>query len=198
MKYVKMLGLLALAAAALMALASPASATRTTFPQGELYTDVIHAHSEGHVVLHNPIAKIECTGTVSGKIESDGPGAAITAKGNVTPSFSNCTNSWHVTTVAGGTLELHFIAHGVSTLTSNGATVESTRFGITCRYATANTHIGTLTDSSTVEGTATKTATIHINGAIPFHSGSPLCGSGSTQWTGAYKITTPDTLWVDL
>ena len=65
MKYVKMLGLLAVAAAALMAFAGTASATTVT-SGGVTYTGEIAASAEGHAVLDNPIAKIECASTVAG------------------------------------------------------------------------------------------------------------------------------------
>ena len=197
MKYVKILGLLAVAAAALMAFAGSASATSLTSPTGTLYTGAIASTAEGHAVLDNPIAKIECASSVSGeKIESHGAG--VTAKGQIkTLTFGNpvgeCTNNWHVTVVTAGELEIHWKAAGEGTLTSSKATVESTRFGITCRYATSGTSIGTLTDSHKTGATAT----LDISASIPFHSGSGLCGSGATAWTGSYIVNTPDKLYID-
>lgn len=218
MKYVKILGLLAVAAAALMAFAASASATTITggnnhaTATGSVYTENIKATVEtnGHAVLLNPIAKIECHSVVEGKVESHGPGK--TAKGKITKLqwgehgktdasgnlTGTCTNNWHVTTVAAGELEIHWKAEHEGTVTSIGATVEATRFGITCRYKTESTPIGTLTDSHKTGTTAApKTATFDIHGLIPFHSGSPLCGSGTTTWEGAYEILTPDTLYID-
>jgi hypothetical protein len=192
MKYVKVLGLLAAAVAALMAFAGTASATQITSPTGTLYTGTVHAVSEGHVVLHNPIAKIECESTVD--IGSLTHGVGVTAKGTISSlSFTGCTNSWHVTVVTGGELEIHPDTPGGGqydgTLTSSGATVESTRFGVNCRYSTSNTEIGTLTGGAH--------ATLSISAAIPFHNGSPLCGSGATSWTGSYTIDSPTSLYVD-
>ena len=192
MKYIKILGLLAIAASAFMAFAASASATTITSPTGTLYTGTIHAVSAGHAVLHNPIAKIECNGTVHGASLTHGAG--VTAKGSVSVAFTNCTNSWHVTVVSGGTLEVHNDTPGGGTydgnLTSTGATVEATRFGISCRYSTSATPVGTVTGGST--------ATIHINASIPFHSGSGLCGSGATLWTGGYTVKSPATgIFVD-
>jgi hypothetical protein len=188
MKYVKILGLLAVAAAALMAFAGSASATTLTSPKGTTYTGKIHAVSEGHAVLHNPIAKIECASTVEGEVTSHGSG--VTVVGHIsTLDFTNCTNSWHVTTVAPGFLEIHWTSANNGTLTSSEAKVSSTRFGITCTYGTNKTDIGTVTGG--------KTATLDIEGSIPFLEGSGLCGSGATQWTGSYSIDTPDELLVD-
>ncbi len=190
MKYIKILGLLAVAAAAMMAFAGSASATTVTSNDGT--TPTIEASAEGHAVLHNPIAKIECASTVKGAVESHGSG--VTAKGNIASltfgsPVGTCTNDWHVTVVSAGSLEIHSIGSGNGTLTSSGATVEATRFGINCRYSTNNTDIGTVTGG--------EHATLHIQASIPFHSGSFLCGSGATVWTGSYKVSSPTNLTVD-
>ncbi len=195
MRYVKIFGLLAVAAAALMAFAGSASATTLTSPLGTTYTGEIHADNEnGHVKLENPIAKIECASTVSGHIERHGTG--VTVGGKITTlDFTGCTNSWHVTSIANGELELHYVSAGVGTLTSTGAKVDTTRLGVTCVYQTNETHIGTATDSSITKGTAT----LHVSAEIPINSteSSGLCGSGKAKWEGAYTVTTPMELWID-
>lgn len=202
MKYVKILGLLAVAAAALMAFAGTASATTVTSPTGTTYGTgskfPIHASSEGHAVLHNPIAKIECPSTVNGHLSTNGVthagGTTTAATGPITSlSFEPCTNSWHVTVNVPGSLEV--VSDGIAgtydgPVYSEGATVTSTRLGIECRYSTGETtKIGTL-----VGGTPAKMV---IEASIPFHGGSGLCGSGATAWTGTYKVTTPGSLFVD-
>jgi uncharacterized protein YaiE (UPF0345 family) len=197
MKYVKILGLLAVAAAALMAFAGSASATTITSPTGTVATPAIKAESVGHAILHNPIAKIECHSTVEGKVESHGQknakGETLAATGKISKlEFINCTNSWHVTTNVAGSLEVLSSGKGDynGTVYSEGATVTSTRFGIECRYSTGATlKIGTLTGGAP--------ATMHIEASIPFHSGSSFCGSGATAWTGSYKVTSPTSLYVD-
>jgi hypothetical protein len=189
MKYVKMLGLLAVAAAALMAFAGTASADTATSPTGTTYTGSLHASSEGHAVLHNPIAKIECPSTVGGTIDTHGPGVKVSGAIS-TLTFNNCTDSWHVTVVAAGRLSADGYASGYDgDIYSSGATVEATRFGISCRYATNTTTVGRLTAGST--------PTMHINASIPFHSGSIFCGSGATVWTGGYTVSTPSSLYID-
>jgi hypothetical protein len=138
MKHMKSLGLLLMTAlAALMMFASPASALLTS-SEGEFPT--ISAAAEGHVVLDNPIAKIECASSFGGKVESN---FLLFAAGKVsTLSFTFCTNSWHVTVVASGSFQLNTLCCGEGALTSSGATIEATRLGITCRYATNWTPIG--------------------------------------------------------
>jgi hypothetical protein len=183
MKYVKILGLLAVAAAALMAFAGSASATTvTTTTGGSAATPTIHAENEnGHVTLVNNIAAIECSSTVEGKVESHGAGA--TASGKLTwLLFTACTNSWHVTNTNTGSLEVHWTSGHNGTLTSSGALVTATRFGVICNYETNNTSIGTVTGGSP--------ATLHIEASIPLAAGSSgLCGTGNAKWSGAYVTT---------
>jgi hypothetical protein len=175
-------GLLTVAAVAAMALATGASATTVaTTTGGAAATPTIHAVNEGaHITLHNSIANISCTSTVEGTVESHGAG--VTAAGNVaTLSFVSCTESWVVTTVKSGSLELHYTSGHNGTLTSSGMTITATRFGISCSYATSNTDIGTLTGGNP--------ATLDIGASIPRHSGSFLCGGSSAAWTGSYQTT---------
>jgi hypothetical protein len=189
MKYVKMLGLLAVAAAAFMAFAGTASADEATSPTGTTYKGALSAEAEGHAVLDNPIAKIECASSVSGNIESEDK-AGENVSGNIESlSFSNCTDSWHVTVVSAGSLSVNATGSYNGDVFSSGATVEATRFGISCRYATSNTTVGTATGGSP--------ATMDISAAIPFHSGSIFCGSGATTWTGSYSVTSPSSLYID-
>jgi len=186
MKNARTWGLLMVVAAVLTAFASPASATTGTSTEGTTFT--FSAAAEGHLVMDNPIAKIECASAVTGKIESHGAG--VTARGNLSAlSFTNCTNSWHVTVVLAGWFEYHSIGSGDATVTTTGMTIEATRVGITCRYGTSSTDIGTLTDGTH--------ATIDLSGALPFHGGSGLCGSGAMTWTGSYKVNSPTNLSFD-
>ncbi|HEU4738882.1 MAG TPA: hypothetical protein VFS54_07355 [Solirubrobacterales bacterium] len=189
MKFVKTLGLFALVAASLMAFTASAPATTVTSPAGTAYTGEIFLMSEGHVVIHNPIAKIECE-ALSTIPNIAKHGNAVTAEATLESFlFFHCTNEWHVTTVSQGSIEIHHLTgtnHG--TVTSSGMTIEATRFGVTCRYKTLNTDIGTLTGGIP--------ATFHLEGALPFHSGSPLCGAGTTKWTGSFNVTTPSKLFI--
>lgn len=205
MKFVKTLGLLAVVGAALMAFAGSASATLITAPTGTAYTGEIHATSEGTAVLKNPIANIECHSTTRGTSLTHGSGQ--TAKGAITNLLwgksgnlnGTCHGDWHVTTDTPGTLEIHWIAPGEGTLTSSGAKVRTTIFGINCIYTTTNTHIGTLTDSHrTASGGVDGTATLHVKASIPIDPESSIfCGSGNASWEGSYKIETPHTIYID-
>lgn len=203
MKYVKILGLLAVAAAALMAFAASASATTITSPTGTPYTGEIHATSEnGHVTLKNPILNIECSSTVQGLELTHGKD--VTAEGEITQLLwgekpgvyaGKCTNNWHVTTVKPGKLQIHWLEEDVGTLTSSGAKVDTTRLGLTCVYETNSTDIGLLTDSHKTGATAT----LHVNAAIPIEpaESSGLCGSGNAEWKGSYEIDKPMLIYID-
>jgi hypothetical protein len=209
MKYAKMLGLLAVAAAALMAFAGAASATVLTSPAGTQYgaEKEIKASTEGLAVLHSENAPtaftVECEGSVEGVIEKGGSGAE-TVSGPITKgklTFTPCQNGATVVVGKEGSLEVHTnaeISNGNGTLTSSGAeiTIHVPVLNIKCIYTTNNTDVGTLTGSKNQVG-EDKRATLDINSAtIPRTGGSAFCGTGGF-WTGSYRVTTPTYLDVD-
>jgi hypothetical protein len=204
MKYVKMLGLAAVAAAALMAFvgASTASATvlcktkvnaKGNCPKGWGYEGEIHAVSEiEKPTLTGELMNVECKeSTVSGNategtaVSTETPNGAIAVL-----SFSTC--NCEVIVVEKGTLEVHAKDDlGNGTVTSTGARITincTTIFGkVHCEYKTNATDIGTLTGSSTTG----ETATIDITAEIPIIKTDSLCGNLAV-WHAKYKITTPD------
>lgn len=188
MKTAKILGLLG-AVAATMAFAASASATTLTGPNGET-TPTLHFVSEGHVKTAS-FAAIECASTFEYTVTSHGKGFPVGGTVN-NLTFSSCTNGWHATVVAAGTMTIHYKTSGEGTVTSTGMTVTKTRLGVTCNFATNNTVIGTITDTTVA---ANKLGTIDISGEVPVHAGSSgLCGAGPTKWTGFYASTTAITL----
>jgi hypothetical protein len=204
MKYVKMLGMLAVAAAALMAFAGIASASTLTGPTtGTTATNL--TATAGVTSLDGAFVTVTCQKShVAGSVTSQG--AAQTVKGNISAlSFSEC--NFATTVESNGTLELHAIRPGVSphttclagdgdkcdgTLTSSGAKVTITTSVGSCTFTTNNTPIGTVTGSSTTGGKAK----LDIQASIPRTGGSFLCGSSGT-WTGSYTVDTPSSLWID-
>jgi hypothetical protein len=191
MKYLKMLGLAAVAACALMAFVGAGSASATTLTCTGLATPcpVGHkmvAHSEGHVTLHPIIGDIVCNGTIEGSITNAGS-TTTTVVGSVPKTgltWSNCTNNEDVTTLVGGTLELHTINTSEGTVTSSGTEVTVEAYGFHCIFKTASTDIGTFTAKSGADATFDIKATIPRTGG---RSGA-FCGS-SAQWTGSYTVT---------
>jgi len=210
MKYLKMLGLAAVAACALLAVVGVGAASATTLtcaektPDGTHHelklcsnTQILHAVSVGKAVLDAPFGNIECNSTTHGTITNPGS-ASTTASGPIPKGgliFNEC-GSDTVTVLKEGSLEIHTDVEGVTdfngTVTSIGAEVTIVHLGFHCIFGTgAGTDIGTLTGSTTTG----KTATMHIKATIPRTGGSSgaFCGS-SAPWTGTYDITTPDTL----
>jgi hypothetical protein len=186
MKYVKMLGLLAVAAAALMAFTGVASATTLTSPSGTTYTSTIAA-TAGATSLHGPFTTVTCQkSTVEGQVESHGAG--VTAGGSIsTLDFSEC--NFPVKVLKNGSLEVHATSGGNGTLTTSGAEITIETSIANCLFTTKSTDVGTLTGGTT--------AVLDINSAgIPRTGHSIFCGSSGT-WTGSYTVNTPDTLLVD-
>jgi hypothetical protein len=179
MKYVKMLGLLAVAAAALMAFAGTASADSITSDGGT--TPTLEATST-NATLHNGVGTISCSSAVKGNVEGHGAGSNVT--GTITSlTFEPCVGgSVHNAGIVGGTLSLNATSTNHGTLSSSGANVTVTMFGVLCGYETNNTTIGT------VEGGTH--AVLNISATLTRTHGSFFCG-GTGNWTGNYTVNSP-------
>lgn len=203
MKYVKMLGMLAIAAAALMAFVGTASASTITSPTGTAATNL--TATAGATSLDGAFVTVTCQKShVAGSVTSQGE--SQTVKGSISElSFTEC--NFPVKVEANGTLELHAIRPGVSphttclaedgdkcdgTLTSSEAKVTIETSVGNCTFTTNGTSIGTVTGTATTGGKAQ----LDITGKIPRTGGSFLCGSSGT-WTGSYTVDSPSTLWID-
>lgn len=192
MKYAKMLGVAAMALAALMAFAGTASATRVTAPANTLFTGTIKATST-NTELHNSFTfgTIKCGHSeVEGTVTSHGSG--VTAVGSISKlTFTSCTGGEPTSPVTKrGTLEVHYTSGTNGTATSNGAEViiHKTLVG-TCVFTTSNTDIGTVTGG--------KPASLDINSSTINQTGSnPFCPATAT-WTGNYTVTSPAELLLD-
>jgi hypothetical protein len=197
MNLTKMLGLLAVAAAATMAIAAPASATTLISPPGTIYTGTIKAHST-HLVLHGVFTDITCeTSEFEGKVEQHGNGVTVRGKLS-TLDFTRC--NFPVKVLKAGSLELHANAHvspgveGTGTVTLSGTEITMETSIANCIWSTSSTDLGTFTGTDDTKGTAV----LDINSAsIPRTGHSIFCGS-SGQLTGAYTFTAPDNLWLDV
>jgi hypothetical protein len=219
MKYVKMLGLAALAAAALMAFvgASSASATvlcltegvknggvtGTTCPEGwALSTSTeVHAVNEGTGVLTTTFKNIECKkSTITATLEEEenakhrAPLTLTEKSKGLTFEECNC----EVVVLNSGTLEVEWIEgthDGIIYSKNAEVTAEcSTVFGkVHCIYSTgAGTELGKATSTATTG----KTPTIDITEAvIPRLATNSLCAE-QAKWDAKYEITDPDALWV--
>ena len=204
MKYLKMLGLAAVAAMALTAFigASSASATvlctTTTTPCGTgWHVDSIVASvaSGQSVTLKNTSGTIEATCTVaSSTTTKTATGSATTTPAgtvsvaNLTwgPVGSGCTNT--TDTVAGGTLEVHWTSGDNGTVTGSGFEVTVVLAGVSCTLGLEGTKsIGDITGGHP--------AIMHVGVGVVKKSGSFLCPSTGT-WEGTYTITNHTKVYV--
>ena len=191
MKYIKMLGLAAIAAAALMAVVGAGTASATTLTDGSGNHPTFIAATSTHTNLHNSAINVTCTHSVAEGHPSTG-GTGLTVEGPLTYlDFTNC-GSWTVTVKKAGKLIVHGSGGNHGTLTSEGAEVTLSGFGLHCIFTTNTpTDIGTLTGSAVTKGHAV----LDIAGTIARTGGNSgaFCGS-SAQWTGSYTVTSPSVL----
>ncbi len=181
-KHVKILGLLAAGAAALMSFAGPASATTITSPEGTAYTDFVNGYSS-NTELDGAFVTVKCgNSNFSGYIWSHGSSTALMSVSGL--AFTEC--NYQVTVNNAGSLEID----SSNTVKSSGASIEIKTSVGTCVFTTLATDIGTLTEG--------KWPHLDINSAkISRTGGNFLCGSSGT-WTGSYTIGIPVVgLWVD-
>jgi hypothetical protein len=210
MKYVKMLGLAAVAAMALMAFvgASSASATvlckttgspqpgettGTTCAAGWAYSSgqEIHAVNVGNVTLDAKFKNITCTSsTVKGTTNAEEGTPLGGPEGTLTFGGCNCT----VTVLHAGTLTIEWIPdshNGTLRSTGNETTTICTVLGLPvhCTYVTNNTHVGVLAGGTD----PTFTASAHI--PVDEANSDGVCPEEST-WTATYTVTTPQPLYI--
>jgi hypothetical protein len=198
MKYLKMLGLAAIAAMGLMVFLGASSASATVLctttdtpaclmPYGQL--TVIDASLSGSAILESGSTTLDtCTGgTVKGKINNAG-GASETVSGNIEElTWTGCTNTTDTTAL--GSLEIHYIENTHNgTVTGKASKVTVNTLGVTCTYGTGTgTHLGTLTGG--------EAPVLNISTTVPKIEGSFICPS-SASWTASYTITEPHALYV--
>jgi hypothetical protein len=211
MKYLKMLGLAAVAAAALMAFvgSSTASATvlcktegiknggvtGTTCPPNQAYPagTTIHASLEAgtKAKLKTEFKTIECgKSTIHGSTNTEGgEGLPVTGpEGTLTFEECNC----EVKVLHAGTLSTQWIPETHNgTMTSSGSestTTCSTIFGnVHCIYVTEGNDLGELTGGAM--------ATVDAHAEIPRLPTNGLC-SAEALWEAKYTVTEPEPLWV--
>jgi len=193
MKHVKMLGLLVMAAASLMAFASSASAAGTlTSPAGTDYTGTIHATLEkGTSALLKAGIEDTCTtstahGTVTlNTTEAEGSftaGTGLTFGTEATP----CTQD--TKTITPGKLTVN--SAGEVFTKESRVEVKVTGLGISCFYGaeTGSVKIGTFDGGTPAKLTVNTTVLQRESGSSTF-----FCAEKGT-WTGTYVVTTPTTL----
>jgi hypothetical protein len=208
MKYLKMLGLAAVAAMGLMAFLGAGTASATLLCETNVTTGCTSAWdvasgstllftAEGSTTLTDAFGNLvdTCTGsTVEGKSSTGGGSTTETVSGGITKlEFTGCTKTTTVVETHPGTsepfgkLEVHSVAGTKNgTVTSTGSTViiHNTIFG-TCQFQTNSTDLGTLTGKdNTASGKPTLDIGADTTGRIP----SENCGFNGI-WEGSYEYT---------
>jgi hypothetical protein len=183
MRYLKQLGLLAVASATLMAFAGTASATSVTSSEGDtpnIVATSTNSKTDGSFVT------VECAHSkIEGNVEKHGSG--VTVEGAIDFfSFQSC--NYQVTTGGLGSFKIHAdvaetsrTGDGTITWTGTSTTIH-TSIG-SCVFTTSETDVGTLHGGAGAE--------ITMKGSkLPRTGGNFLCGSSGT-WTGTYEVTNP-------
>jgi hypothetical protein len=207
MKYVRILGLLAVVATALTAFAATASATTLTDKTNAVapYEGDIHAVSGGKVILNGPgEVDVSCeAGTFQGKVTNKGgKDEAETVKIQLSEMDVSECGSNDVTVTKPGEFEIHTDKKGTNdgngTVTWNGGSisVQYTVLGFSCEYEAKPVDVGTLDGSRKTVDNKHPTAVVTTGAKIPKTGGSFFCGT-ETELSVDWTITTPDYLDVD-
>ncbi|HWJ42740.1 MAG TPA: hypothetical protein VNR67_04835 [Solirubrobacterales bacterium] len=208
MKYLKMLGLAACAAMALLALGGVGSATATVLcsenirpcPKGDDYgvgteiqaTLVAGTHTTISDTSENPITT--CTAsTLKAKMTSTGGTPAVPVQAAIESlAFTECTNPVAVPKLGSFDIEHIGGSNTLGTFTLKEAEIKVTLFGsVQCTYSAAN-----VVDMGLVTGTTLMSnATFDFAGILPRIAGGFLCPATS-RWRATYSITEPVPLYV--
>lgn len=205
MRQLKILSLMIVAAAALMAIvaATTASATetalckeKTTFAgvpicqEKHLYGPgtKIHAVQETFMFIETPMGEpVECEETTLQLNTEETTAMPLKAKVEAF-TFNKC-GPYSVATTENGIVDIDIIDLPVwthdGTLTFTGTKVKITTPGKECIYSVG--HSGTLTGGAP--------ATIDLRGTLT-RVGGVNCPQGNGEWVAFYKVTSPDPLWV--
>ncbi len=197
MKFMKVLGLAAIAAAALMAFVGAGTASAapndtvlcktTTLPCTGHYPVGTTIHAElatGTATLKAGFATITCKkSTVQGKTAT-----TTTPEGNIEVlTFTECGEA-KVVVLKKGKLQIHHTGGHVGNLTVSGVEVTVEVGGVSCTYG------GTISTGLTVTGGA-PASMVANEASIPKVAGGFLCANPS-KWTAHYKVTTPNPLYI--
>lgn len=209
MKYVKMLGLAAVAAMALAAFAGAGTASATelcstnTSPcSGTKYlsgTKVAASLKTGTTaVLTAGFGSVSCTkSSMAGSTSTNGS-ATETVKGSITSlTFEGCTGPFGESCTnpkAEGlpyAAEIHATGGGNGTLTVSGAkVVVECGFTVNCRFSVATASLTVTGGNPNATAAASKIALTPES--IPGHENCPT----SATWTATYTVTAPSPLFV--
>lgn len=196
MKPLKILALLAVSAAALMALAGTASATELTAPAGTKLGKmaVIKMElKEGKAIFEDGTPPdVECGGSkIEGEVTNAGSATETVTLSVTALTFENC--NCEVAVLAKGTLIIHTReanSNGDGTVTGNGQQITYNCGGFHCIATTNATDLGTLAGGAP--------AVFSVEAKVPRTGGrsGAFCGT-VVNWRGVYKVTNWNELLVD-
>ena len=189
MKYLKLLGIVAVVASALTALVGASAASATVLYSGgsKVVSGTKFEATGTNVVWKLGFATMTCNhAEFDGKTSNQGS-ATETVAGNISSlSFTECNMT--VDVLSKGRLIFHHTSGSNATVTSEGKEVTVAWSGVSCTYGTPTpTSIGTLSGGSpaTMSGSA---SLIRVAGGF-------LCANPAS-WTATYTFTTPNPLEV--
>jgi len=198
MKHLKMLGLAAVAAAALMAFVGASTASATTLTNGTTAMkagDAIHANNSSTIVLTTTFKNIECKeSTIAGSISNAG-GTGVSVSISVSSlTWGGCNCEFK--TLAGGSFIITSVGNDSGSFTSAKAEITTqcngTIFGnVHCIYATgAGTSLGLIAGGP-------KAAEIGITDAnLPRLATSAICAE-KAHLDARYVVDNPASLHID-
>lgn len=206
MKHLKTLGLAAVAAMALMAVAGAGTASATVlcktaettgcgaswdYPAGTTIDASLQPGTSAILEDTFGIHKHTCTESTIKSVTANTGSSTETIAGSVTAAnltFGGCTTTTDV--INGGELEVHWISGTDNgTLTAKGFTITTVLAGETCVWtAGTGTDLGTLTGGPM--------AVFDINAVLTRHQGSGANCPSSVRWTANYTVTSPEPLYV--
>jgi hypothetical protein len=207
MKYVKMLGLAAVVAAALMAVvgAGTASATVVCKTSTSPCTSKMAVGEEITASLKSSTAKLEAgfaeinctTSTIAGKITNAG-GSGVEVQGNVTGlTFGGCGTATVTVKESGGVKAKLGLTY---TSGVNGSLKVTELVGVAVKVgSTECTYGGEISSGLSANGSTSPTtnATEVASAApIPKTAGGILCANPS-KWTAEYNVTSPSPLYAE-
>ena len=200
MKYVKTLGLAAIAAMALMAFLGTAGASATVIecetqpPKAgcEIVLSIKIGGSASLVNTSNEELDTCTSSTVKGVVTNAGS-STTTATGSVEElTWGSCTFS--TKTITAGKLEVHHISGSENgTVTADGTfeiTINTVFFGSCIYGVTSGTDIGVLT--------AGAPGSFDANAVAEKFSGSAFACPSTSKWTATYGVTKPKHIQITL
>jgi len=205
MKYMKMLGLVAAAAAALTAYVGVGTAsatvlcstetnpcTGTKYSVGQKLDFHLKAGTESTLV--GGFATVKCaSSTITGSITNAGGSAATVVASVSTWDFTSCNCTF--TALLKGELEVHFTSAGDGALAGKNTLITSNCSGVSCLYGTA----ATATAIGVIQGG--NPAVVNVEAKLPYFTGDAsnftcTLGSGTYYWSAMYEVTGPSPLYV--